>query len=193
MTRSEFIAALRRGLAGFGAARTNDIIADYESHFDEGLASGRSEEEIAAALGDPARLARELRAEQGFKRWEEQKTPSNLAGAVLALAGLATVDIMFILPFLMGVFATVLGLFAVVLAMLICGVIFSMGSLFPGLAWFGLSGNFSGALAFGLAGVGLIAGGIGLGSLLWLATDWLLQLLVRFGRLHFQLIESVTV
>ncbi|OYW97171.1 MAG: hypothetical protein B7Z12_22070, partial [Caulobacter vibrioides] len=32
---------------------------------------GRTEAEAAAALGDPDRLARELRADAGLRRWEE--------------------------------------------------------------------------------------------------------------------------
>src|ERR1700744_3187741 len=100
MNRSEFLYQLRRGLEGMPKGQIADVIADYESHFDEGKAAGRSEEEIAAALGDPARLARELRAEAGFKRWESERTPGSLAGVILALLGLATVDIMFLFPFL---------------------------------------------------------------------------------------------
>ena len=45
--------------------RSTSVMADYAAHFAEGMAAGRSEAEIAAALGDPLRLARELRAEAG--------------------------------------------------------------------------------------------------------------------------------
>ena len=69
----------------------NEILRDYESHFADGLADGRSKDEVAAALGDPSRLARELRAEVGFRRWEEKRNPGNFLGVVLALLGLATI------------------------------------------------------------------------------------------------------
>ncbi|EHN76812.1 hypothetical protein SMCF_3673, partial [Streptomyces coelicoflavus ZG0656] len=59
MTRSEFIVRLRNGLVGLPTATANDIVADYETHFADGLAAGRTEAEVAAALGDPGRLARE--------------------------------------------------------------------------------------------------------------------------------------
>ena len=37
------------------------MLNDYEAHFDDGLAEGRTEEEVSAALGNPASLARELK------------------------------------------------------------------------------------------------------------------------------------
>lgn len=67
MTRAEFITRLRRGLSGLPATTIADIVADHEAHFADALAAGRTEAEVAAALGDPGRLARELRAEAGLK------------------------------------------------------------------------------------------------------------------------------
>ena len=111
MTRKDFLSRLRRGLEGLSPDHIHDVMSDYEAHFVEGVASGRTEEEIAAALGDPARLARELKAEAGFRRWEEDRTAGNLAAAVLALLGLAAVDVMFLLPFLFVLGGVFLGLF----------------------------------------------------------------------------------
>ena len=42
---------------------------------------------MAVALGDPARLARELRTEAGLKRWETERNPSAAASAVFAVLG----------------------------------------------------------------------------------------------------------
>jgi uncharacterized membrane protein len=89
MKRAEFLQCLRDGLRGLPTAQSEEWIADYDAHFSEGLASGRSEEEIAAALGDPARLAREVRAEAGIRKWETRRTPRNYAGALFALFGIA--------------------------------------------------------------------------------------------------------
>jgi hypothetical protein len=71
-----------------------------------GLAEGRSEAEIAAALGDPARLARELRAEAGLRRWETARTPANFYAALVGFLALIAVDFMFLLP-LLGALALV--------------------------------------------------------------------------------------
>ena len=109
MTRNEFMTRLRRGLEGLAPDYIQDVMSDYESHFTDGLAQGRTEHEISHALGDPGRLARELKAEAGFRRWENDRTPGNMAGAVLALVGLAAVDVMFLLPFLFALFGLFVG------------------------------------------------------------------------------------
>ena len=59
MNKREYIERLTRGLAGVGGAE--EIIAEIEGHFADGAAKGRSEDEIAAALGGPEALAREYR------------------------------------------------------------------------------------------------------------------------------------
>ena len=59
MNRAAFLRRLSDGLAGLPAREAEDILDDYSAYFDEGFADGRSEEDVAAALGDPARLARE--------------------------------------------------------------------------------------------------------------------------------------
>jgi uncharacterized membrane protein len=191
MTRNEFITRLRQGLVGLDPDYIRDVMGDYQTHFDDGQASGRSEEEIAAALGDPGRLARELRAEAGFKAWEERKTPGNLAGAVLALMGLATVDVMFLLPFLCAMFGIFIGCSVAVLVMVVVGFALMVAALFPGLAWFGLTGGVE-LVAVGLVGLGLVALGVGIGALFSMIVDFVVKALVRYARLHFRLIDTVT-
>ena len=56
MTRQEFIARLRQGLAGAPEPARSELIGDYEAHFDEGAAAGRSEADIAACLDHARRM-----------------------------------------------------------------------------------------------------------------------------------------
>ena len=60
MKESEFIAILSHELGD--TAGWEDIVRDYCSHFEEGRAAGRSEDEIAASLGEPASIAREFKS-----------------------------------------------------------------------------------------------------------------------------------
>ena len=108
MTRDAFLRTLRQGLAGLPPREIEDIVGDYAAHFAD--ASGRGEAEVAAALGDPTRIARELRAEAGLRRFEAHWSVSNMLAATIALAGLAFVDIVFLLPLLITAVVLALGL-----------------------------------------------------------------------------------
>lgn len=182
MNRAHFMAQLRDGLAGLHHSDINDIVADYESHFADGAADGRSQEEVAAALGDPVRLARELRAEIGFRRWEENRSAGNFLGVVLALLGLATIDFIILLPFLCFLAALFFGLAVACLAMVVGGAF-----LLFNLLWGGVMGNTAMQL---LVALGLISGAIGGGALLLLLMDIIAKLLIRYARLHFRLFDT---
>jgi uncharacterized membrane protein len=185
MNRAHFMAQLRDGLSGLHHMDIGDIVTDYERHFADGAADGRTEEEVAAALGDPARLARELRAEVGFRRWEERPSPGNFMGVVLALLGLATLDFIILLPLLCFLAALFFGL-AVGSLGLIVGGSFLLFNLLP-FGWHSVMGN---PPAQALIGVGLISGAVGVGALLLWLTDILAKLLIRYARLHFRLFDS---
>lgn len=186
MNRAHFMAQLRDGLSGLHPTDIDEIVADYESHFADGAADGRTEPEVAAALGDPSRLARELRAEIGFKRWESNRNPGNMMGVVLALAGLATIDLLFLLPILSFLFVVLLGWAAACLGFVIGGS-FLLLNLLP--IWPHVVGN---DLMQALIGAGLISGAIGGGALLILVSDGLMRLLIRYGRLHFRLFDTAS-
>jgi uncharacterized membrane protein len=185
MTRTIFLSRLRQGLAGLQPSEIGEMVADYDTHFAEGLAAGRTEEDIAQALGDPDRLARELRAEAGLKRWQQRRSAGNFIGALFALLGLATVDLIFLLPLLSFVIL-MLFVFAVVLLALTFAGIVVVASLLS----FGSVTDLTGAVARALTGIGLVAGGIGGGAMLVLMLDGLVRLLGRYARLHYRLLNS---
>jgi uncharacterized membrane protein len=184
MNRDAFLHILSDGLEGLPAHEIDDILADYVAYFDEAHASGRSEEEVAAALGEPRRLARELRTESGLRRWENHRSLGNSATVLLAIGGLAAVDILFLLPLLFGV----------MLAMFVMGlVIFVLGIVGIGLLLSLLKiGHFTSVAAFVLraaAGVGLIAGSMGCVALLALALNGAVKMLGNYARLHYRLLK----
>jgi uncharacterized membrane protein len=181
MTRQAFMARLREGLRGLPAQTQADIAADYEAHFTEGAAAGRSEAEVAAALGDPGRLARELRAEAGLKRWEAERNPSAAASAVFAVLGLGALDILILLPILMGVGGAMFGIGVAVIAVFVAG-----GAVFAVGPFTGMPG---GPVAAVLAGIGLMTGAVSAGAVLAMATIGLVNALVWYGRLHYQLLK----
>lgn len=183
MTREAFIARLWEGLKGLPTATVAEIAADYNAHFAEGAAAGRSEAEIAAALGDPDRLARELRAEAGLKRWESERNPAAAAAAVFAVLGLGALDLLILLPILMGV---VCALFGVAIA--IIGVFVAGGFVFAVGPFSAPPGGPATAL---LAGLGMMAGSVSAAAILTLIGIGLTNALVWYGRLHFRLLNPV--
>ena len=181
MTRQAFMARLLEGLRGLPPTVQADIISDYNNHFNEGVAAGRSEADVAAGLGDPGRLARELRAEAGLRRWEEQRTASSGASAVFAVLGLGAIDILILLPLLMGVASTIFGVGIAVLVLFFAGgVVFAAGP------FTGVPGGPAAAI---LAGIGLMTGAASLGALLSIVTIGLVNALVWYGRLHYRLLK----
>lgn len=181
MTRQAFIARLREGLRGLPPQTVADIVADYEAHFTDGEAAGRTEAEVAAALGDPDRLAREVRAESTLTRWRDERSPSSAAAAVFAVLGLGAVDILILLPILMGIAGAIVGLFVAVVVCFFAGAfVFAAGPFTdpPG-----------GAITAVLAGIGIMAGSASGGALLTIISIGLINALVWYGRLHYRLLK----
>jgi uncharacterized membrane protein len=184
MTRLEFLDTLRRRLAGLPPAEIDDLVADYATHFADGMAAARSEAEIAQALGDPIRLARELRAEAGFRRWESERTPASFFAVLFGFVALVAVDFVFLLPLLGGLVLFTLIAAIVLLALCIAGVVL-LAKLF---SWDGLFAFHS--LVRKLSGLGLLGVGIGGGALLLLMIDYVVRLLGKFARLHYTLLNQ---
>lgn len=60
MTKSEYMEALQNKLECFNRELQQEIMEDYEQHFAEGIAAGKSEEEIMTELGSIEDMIREL-------------------------------------------------------------------------------------------------------------------------------------
>ena len=183
MTQDEFLTILHQRLRDLPPGEIDELLGDYAMHFAEGMAAGRSETEIAAALGDPLRLARELRAEAGLRRWETARTPANFFGAMAGFLALIAVDFVFLLPLLaaLALFTFVAGL--VMLGLCIAGFALT-------LRLFHLDHGLSlGYLTRILSGVGLLGLGVGGGALLLLVLEYAVRLLGRFARLHYTLLD----
>ena len=183
MTKAEFLDTLRRRLSGLPPPEIDELVSDYAAHFADGMAAGRSEAEIAAALGDPMRLARELRAEAGFRRWETARTPANFFAVLFGFLALIAVDFVFLLPLLGGLalFTMIAGI--VLLALCIAGLALML-RLFHWDHGFTLH-----YLTRIFGGIGLLGIGVGGSALLLLMIDSVVRLLGKFARLHYALLK----
>ncbi|MEW9898268.1 DUF1700 domain-containing protein [Chitinivorax sp. PXF-14] len=140
MNKEQFLKSMRKELSRLPKAELDEIIADYQEYFHDGMASGRSEEEIARALGDPKKLARELLAQQHIDAWKADKSIGNLMRVVLAVAALGSLNLFLAIPML--AFMAVLTVsYACSMALIVIGIVFAL-SLIPGFSSLtGLNGN----------------------------------------------------
>jgi uncharacterized membrane protein len=183
MTQAEFLETLHRRLAGLPQDEIDELMSDYVAHFADGKAEGRGEAEIAAALGDPVRLARELRAEAGLRRWESAPTPGNFYAALAGFLALIAVDFVFLLP-LLGGFALFVLVAAIVQIALCIGGIALVAKLFQ--FDHGLSTHYFARI---LSGLGLMGVGVGGSALLLLLVTFVVRALGKFARLHYTLLN----
>ena len=186
MNQSAFLDTLRRRLAGMPQPEIDDILADYTTHFADGLAAGRNEQDIAKALGDPLRLSRELRAEAGLRRWEASRTPGNFFAVIFGFIALLAVDFVLLLPVLAGFL-----LFIFVAGTIITAIFIASFNILIKLFQSGDGVAALQMLALSLSGLGLLGFGVGIGALFLLLIDFAVRLLGKFARLHYTLLNKV--
>jgi uncharacterized membrane protein len=185
MNRIEFLRALHDELDGRLAERDIDeILSDYMAYFEEAHAEGRSEQEVAAALGDPRRLARELRAETRLRQWESHHSLRNSATALLALGGLAAVDLFLLLPL---VFSAGIALFVTGIVTFALGIagIGTLLSLLKVAAFVSITKMVLRAVV----GIALLTTSAGVGAVLLLAINAAVKALGNYARLHYRLLK----
>ena len=110
MTKSQFLTQLERHLAGLPKAAREEMLEDYRQHFAAGEETGRSDTEIAASLGDPAFLARQLKASYQVEKAESGPSTTGTVRAVLAIAGLGFFNLVFIAGPFFGLLGVLIGL-----------------------------------------------------------------------------------
>ena len=63
MTKKEFMQKLKDNLIGLNQNDKREVLLDYEEHFMDGKQQGRTEEEICEALGEPKKIADEIKSQ----------------------------------------------------------------------------------------------------------------------------------
>ncbi|SFD81752.1 Uncharacterized membrane protein [Paenibacillus catalpae] len=118
MTRNNFLHQLDAELKGIPSLERADILHDYEEHFVFGLEEGKSEEEIAAALGSPAHIAKELLAGYHVKKASASSSAGSIIRAAWAVIGLSFFNLVIVLGPAVGVAGVIFAGWAVSLAFL---------------------------------------------------------------------------
>jgi uncharacterized membrane protein len=130
VNRIEFMEQLRNGLKGISEEEIEDILYDYEEHFDIGLSKGKTEEEIAKELGNPRNISKTYRASATITTAENNPSPRNLFKAILAAMALGFFNLVIVL----GPFIAIVGLLFALYAISVGFIIGGVGSFFGTIA-----------------------------------------------------------
>ena len=159
MNKKEFLDNLSKYLRGIPGEDEQDIISDFEEHFEMGKNEGRTEEDLAKSLGDPKALANQLKANIMVVQAEKETTAVNITRAVFASLGLGFFNLIFVLGPFIGVLGILAGLFATAVGITASGITGLLGTIFSPLfpEYFNLIVNPAVAI---FASIGLICFGI---------------------------------
>lgn len=130
MNKERFLKVLKKNLRGLPKEEIEDIMLDFEEHFDIGKKENRTEEDLAGSLGNPKFLARQLKATSYLRIAEQTTSTSNISRAVFASIGLGFFNLFFILPPFIIIAAMIISLFATAIAVAASGIAGFFGSIF---------------------------------------------------------------
>jgi uncharacterized membrane protein len=128
MGKLEFLDALKRAMTGLPPEVQAKTLAYYEQRFIDGVAAGRSEQEVAKELDDPKKIAMTLRASSHLSAFEEKRNPANLLRLVVSALGLAIFNLFMVVP--AAVYASLLAaMYACALAFYVAGIAITASGL----------------------------------------------------------------
>jgi uncharacterized membrane protein len=122
MKQEVFIEALRRELSSLPKQAVDEIIADYHEYIGDALAAGRREEDVIAALGDPVKLARELKAQANYRQWQDRRSFGNLIRVIMSISALGLLNVLLLVPFMLYLALLTAG-YAVSVGLTIAGLV----------------------------------------------------------------------
>lgn len=185
MNKQSFIAQLDGALARLKPEERKDILADFEEHFANGLAGGKTEEEVAKELGDPAALAAQYT--EDLPEPKAAVTGGGVARGILAGFALVLFDAIIAIPVFavlssiwVSLWSVVLSLFAVSLACFVAPFIS---------AWVVLPGVLSGIGIF-MIGISLLALTVLAGIGMVYVTRWFFKGLAGYVKAHVRIIKG---
>ena len=177
MDKVTFLAQLKRALAQLPTKDRQDVIMDFEQHFVDGMSAGKSEEEVAAMLGNPRDIARQYIS--GIPA-PEPATAQGVGRGILASIGLLLFDAMIALPIIAALFAVWASLWAVALSLFAAGLACFVAPIIQGFpVWFSI---FAGLSLLGLSGL------IGIG--MFFVSKYFFIALKGYGIAHYRIIKG---
>lgn len=191
MNRAEFLRELDAGLSGMSYADKREILADYEEHFRIGMAEGKTEAEISAALGQPRALAKSYRADYLVEQARTDFSAGNVVRAVLAVVSLSLFNLIVVLGPFLGLVGALIGLWAAGAGMVVAGVAVAFGTLFsPVIPFLSVSVDPMVLVGSFLLGVGITCLGLLACIGLWYLTVWFAKGTVKYLQFNLKIVKG---
>lgn len=142
---NEFLEKLSHALGRMSAAQKQEILADYREHFEAGIAAGKTEAEIAAALGDPKQLGRMFKADRAVENAQHSAGVLSVLNMLGAIARYQLLGGLIMFCLYAAAVCTLLALFATAVSVIAAGAAcFAYGImvLARGYAWYAVLAGF---------------------------------------------------
>ncbi|KOO44286.1 HAAS signaling domain-containing protein [Priestia koreensis] len=172
MGKNEFLQKLRDLLRDLPEVERQEILYDYEEHFEVGMEEGKSEAEIIRDLGDPYVIAKDLVGEQFGGVSAPTRKPSTFKMTMIAF-GLILFNLVFVVGPASGILGSYVG-FAVTAVVVFLSPLLLIFSI----VMFGLEGILFQIFVFTAL--------FGLGILLLIATIYIGKFLYRVLKMYVQ-------
>jgi len=162
MNKDTFLSELKRSLGRMPESERKDVLYDYEEHFRMGAADGKSEEQVAASLGNPRLIGKSYAIDSLLEDRKDgrEATAGSVVRAVFASISLTFFNLIFILGPFVGLVGVMIGLWATAISLPIAGVSAVLSPIAALIVpqWVNLSGI--GVAIWVFAGIGIAAIGV---------------------------------
>lgn len=183
MNKTEFLQELERFLQKLSYDERQDVLQDFEEHFAIGLEKGETEQHIAASLGSPEQIAKDLLINYNLdEKTPLQKQPEQDTARVILLTVLL---VMFNLIIVLGPFMAIVG---TILSGWMTGIAFVMTPflyLFKVMFLPNETYLFELFLAIGLTGLGIL-----IGIAMFYITRFTIQLTIRYVKFNIRIAKG---
>lgn len=181
MTKEQFLSRLEAMLKRLPSGERNDILNDYEEYFSIGFQDGKTEEEIAASLGSPEQLGKELSVVYHIESVEDKGSVGNFFRALWAVIGLSFFNLIIVLGPFLALAATLIAGWLVAVSFTLSPV----GVLINTVIYPEIFEPFNLFFSIALAGLGLLVG-----RLMLSITAWVKKILVRYFKYNIKMVKG---
>ncbi|MCK4517105.1 MAG: DUF1700 domain-containing protein [Spirochaetaceae bacterium] len=192
MNKQEFLRKLKHSISGLPETEKQELLADYEEHFQNAMADGKTEEEVALALGNPSQIGRSIEIEGLLSDEQPQGRGRRILRALFASTSLGFFNVLFIVGPYAALVGGMIGLWAGAASLALSGVgailTLIVAPFFPGIIY---TGGIDIALVV-FASIGVSALGVLAVIGMWKLTKLFLEMTRRYVQFNLRIVKGET-